>query len=422
MGAITSDIDPIDDQDLRLSVLNIPGSQNMYFDLLAFGKPMSLQGEQVDSPEISIFDDSTDKILEHVQGKIWDGQFINEIFDKNQKAYAIFDVAVAKPYYQYPEFADPKNFRPETIFPPLNVLRRLARIEAMRSFKLFEMDEKKGLDESIKIMDFGQKIQDSQGGLLTFLVGTAIKDTGLSVFNVLLNKSTLPSNELLAYVDILDKYKSSEKGTINWVKAEYRFNIQIMSADDFDGLLAISRGYIGSYFSDRKIKNSFYYRPNETKKLFAERARSQIVKANIPCATLNDEYASQPMIKDARSVKLFFTENAAGKIISEIVAASLNNAHIKKCNVEFIASVNQLTITLHAYEKEKGFLPSNLEQLVPKYIANVPRDPFDGKSLRYSQQKKIIYSVGKGGLDKGGSLGEDWRTMENPTISVTTKY
>ena len=47
-------------------------------------------------------------------------------------------------------------------------------------------------------------------------------------------------------------------------------------------------------------------------------------------------------------------------------------------------------------------LPATLDALVPKYISAVPRDPFDGKPLRYDSKKKIVYSVGYNLKDDGG--------------------
>ena len=44
-----------------------------------------------------------------------------------------------------------------------------------------------------------------------------------------------------------------------------------------------------------------------------------------------------------------------------------------------------------------------LNDLVPKYISKVPKDPFDGKPIRYSAKNKMIYSVGNDLKDSGGS-------------------
>jgi len=66
-------------------------------------------------------------------------------------------------------------------------------------------------------------------------------------------------------------------------------------------------------------------------------------------------------------------------------------------------------VALHAFEKSKGHLPEDLDGLVPEYLDAVPRDPFDGKPLRYSRAKRIVYSIGSDLIDRGGATatGED---------------
>jgi hypothetical protein len=76
-------------------------------------------------------------------------------------------------------------------------------------------------------------------------------------------------------------------------------------------------------------------------------------------------------------------------------------------------------------------LPESLSELVPKYLPKVPIDPFDGKPLRYSKEKGIIYCVGKDLKDSGGSpkfrqtpFGTERLTiaqMDDPTIEIGFK-
>lgn len=70
------------------------------------------------------------------------------------------------------------------------------------------------------------------------------------------------------------------------------------------------------------------------------------------------------------------------------------------------------------YAAEKRY-PASLEELVPKYLAGVPVDPWDGKALKYrvhaaGQERDgwgyTLYSVGGDGVDDGGrSPGKDKR-------------
>jgi len=48
--------------------------------------------------------------------------------------------------------------------------------------------------------------------------------------------------------------------------------------------------------------------------------------------------------------------------------------------------------------------PAELSQLVPRFLATVPRDPFDGQQLRYKPLPTgyVLYSIGPDGRDDGG--------------------
>jgi hypothetical protein len=52
----------------------------------------------------------------------------------------------------------------------------------------------------------------------------------------------------------------------------------------------------------------------------------------------------------------------------------------------------------------KGTLPQNLEALVPRFLPEVPLDPYDGQALRYRRAGKgyVIYSVGSDLADNDG--------------------
>jgi len=63
-------------------------------------------------------------------------------------------------------------------------------------------------------------------------------------------------------------------------------------------------------------------------------------------------------------------------------------------------------LALKGYKSEAGELLQSLSELVPEYIDAVPRDPFDGKPMRYSAEKKIVYSIGEDLKDSGGSVAE----------------
>jgi hypothetical protein len=64
-------------------------------------------------------------------------------------------------------------------------------------------------------------------------------------------------------------------------------------------------------------------------------------------------------------------------------------------------------IAIELFRREAGRLPRGLQEMTPRYLSQLPRDPFDGATLRYVIQpdRCLIYSVGANGVDDGGRTG-----------------
>ncbi|HEY2143880.1 MAG TPA: hypothetical protein VGH06_05965 [Candidatus Udaeobacter sp.] len=64
-----------------------------------------------------------------------------------------------------------------------------------------------------------------------------------------------------------------------------------------------------------------------------------------------------------------------------------------------------VVLALRQYQQAEQHSPQTLQDLVPKYLSEVPVDPFDGKPLRYrvrTDGRWIVYSVGPNQLDENG--------------------
>jgi hypothetical protein len=96
--------------------------------------------------------------------------------------------------------------------------------------------------------------------------------------------------------------------------------------------------------------------------------------------------------------------------------------------VMIIEAGKKMTITaiaLERYRMRHGNLPEDLSGLVPEFLTAIPRDPVDGRALRYHRSANetfLLYSVGEDAVDNGGdpttataswdtyswSRGRDW--------------
>jgi hypothetical protein len=71
--------------------------------------------------------------------------------------------------------------------------------------------------------------------------------------------------------------------------------------------------------------------------------------------------------------------------------------------------LTKLAFALAAYRADHGAYPAKLADLVPKCVAEVPKDIFNDGELHYRQEGGgyLLYSVGVNGKDDGGKGFED---------------
>jgi hypothetical protein len=95
-------------------------------------------------------------------------------------------------------------------------------------------------------------------------------------------------------------------------------------------------------------------------------------------------------------------------------------------------------IALKRYQLRHQTLPKDLNSLVPEFLSEIPRDPVDGKPLRYrlnSDGTFILYSLGLDRVDNGGDAtplppsksiqwqrGRDWVWPEPATAEEIQKF
>ncbi len=82
-------------------------------------------------------------------------------------------------------------------------------------------------------------------------------------------------------------------------------------------------------------------------------------------------------------------------------------AHIFRSVAERRLAV--VAVAVRLYEAEQGQRPVSLDELVPGYLKDIPRDPLDPyeRPLRYLPDgpSPLLYSVGENGVDDGGRYG-----------------
>ena len=385
LSIFASDISPPNDSDLRLPEVAVRYDDNAYYSLARMqmymyeppGNPGSLQ--------------------KHLSGARWNERFVRDILYRNEKALRYFDEAARKPRFQEPRTNDYADPSPDAILS----FRNMARVSSLKAALLFRRGrEEEALTEALKIVENGQKVQDSQGSVVHYVFAADMKKIGLGRIRQIVQSTSLSPEVLMSYVKKLEKYKQNEEGLKNAFKREYGFLVWAIDEVNSGHLKSEVGGTIEPLKTHR-----FYFKPNKTKVLFGDLMRSQIENVDVPCG-FRTVREVKPLTPSSRP-QWIITENLAGKILHDIAipryAATVHEIH---CEDDFSVSATQVLLASRAYKMETGQYPASLDDLVPRYMDDIPDDPFDGKALRYSAEQKVIYSVGMDLVDSGGREGQ----------------
>ncbi|HUW31585.1 MAG TPA: hypothetical protein VM223_08220 [Planctomycetota bacterium] len=380
---LTWDESPPNDADLRLARLNIPEDDNAF------------TWYEKAREKLQYTDDEQDKlnpILEpedQVPGPD-EWALAADVVEHNAEVFDLIGRGIACERIEVPEITRYSNE-----LPYLAKWRTMARLMSIRAALLAQQGKhREALEQVMAAIRYGHSVQRCRGCLITYLVGVACKGIGYRRFRQVISYAPLNDAELAEYGRQLAPLESNEAALADAFRKEY-----VASANLVDDMLA------GKYSPTRKKMPAFLLLPNQTKRLFAEAARTVI--GNVPrCPAEYEVPEAEQLAQQIREFKPAALRNFTGKLILGMILPATYHAPKEGLGDRMSNRVARLLIALRRYQLATGTLPGSLDQLVPKYIDVVPVDLFDGKPIRYDPAKKIIYSVG---TDCEDNAGDEWK-------------
>ncbi len=403
---VTSDGPPPAVGDLRLERPDIPEKQNAYYWF-------NRAGEKVYWPED---EESEDRLLEMLDGDTWEAPQVEELLERNREALELLNRGLRCSRCQAPE---PKGIG-ETC-PLLLPWLHLGRVVCLRAVSLLEKgEEQRALRELMTVLHFGNMIEACKGELILYYLGIEAKATA---FRHLIGSPWGSPSEpalLIRNARRLGDYRADQRGLCDAFRAEYR-NAEILVDDLAQGKCSFDDVLGGDDPSFPAGYTGYFFQPNNTKRLFGQMYRTYI--GNVPRTAAEFDFSGLPDLPrdDPNLVLLAASGNLFGKILASVLQPNGEGLLLKKCWENLHVGAAQLVLSLRAFEQREGHLPESLDALVPDYLDAVPVDPFDGRPMRYSRDRRIVYSVGEDLEDSGGSKGENLREMADPTFHVGPK-
>jgi hypothetical protein len=392
LGYVYRDSVQVDDSSLLLPIVTLQDNQNAYFDL----QDAVSAWQQLNSSTSSLSVKKT----------------------ASEAIVKALDIASRKVGYQDPAMADQSKTTANSVLPSLNSYRKIIELNNVLAVQLATSSmPAKGLAQSMVGLEVGSQIVQSQGTLIQWFVGVSMKALSLETLQTIATSTPQKSKDLITVAQALTPYTDDGSGLNKAYKIRYYADFKSVIKDLVSGNGAVLKeSSTNSTFSNTTNHISFYWHPNESIGYAVADTQQQILVGMESCSKFNSN-ANQPRRQSPKSNLLTpFTPNLIGKVLYDILSVSLSASKQKECSENMLLGATQLVFVIKAYELEHNSLPSSLEVLEPKYLSVIPEDPYSGKSYKYNVAKRIIYSVGPGHKDSGGTNG-DWSHADNPTFS-----
>jgi hypothetical protein len=399
-----------DDSDLQMRAVHVADEQNAYFALQVAGESaLQLQKDPAFARNSG-------------EWRTADEVSLGRIVSTASSTLRLIKTAETKPAYQVPEFAGPtstnwENVKRET--PELTIPARIAACEVVALAKAGRGRD--AMDAAIGLVRLGRLVSASQADLLSWLNGLTVQQIGLEAMQAVIASSDLDAKTLSVYEKGLNAFSTTPD--MEGLTAAYRVDYSRM-VSNLKRLVAPASDWPRSIAEQLDVSQEDVRRQYDveaTTRLFADYERKRIEQAATACESLPPSLPVQRVLGAGMTKHQFLAiENASGKLEYDTQAGGKDLAleAQRLCMVQTLTAATRAIIALHAMKAATGRLPSTLSELVPQYLPAVPDDPYDGRPLRYDPTKGVTYSVGKDRLDIGGSAGEDWRAMPNPTFRL----
>jgi len=318
-----NDIPPVDDFRLQLQIINIPEEENAFYDLNKLYDTEKHQ-ELISLRNVPI---GKQLVSGYLKSDEWDQGAVRQLLIDNKDALQYFTDAASKGVFQLPDADSQSKISSDMPVTPLNSWREASRLSGVKAIWLAKNGEsKEALDEAFKSIIVGNAIENSQGLLITHLVGIGIKDNGLDILQKVI--SIIPKDSLMLskYKLKLENYQA--KGNSAPFITEY-----LVSKQALDNLEQGRNNPFG-VISKILIKNKFYFKKNLTISYYFDFYNKLAVESGKDCSEVKKVQGLVAPLEEGNLVKMYFTENLVGKYYVEIPELALNNVLEKKCTTE----------------------------------------------------------------------------------------
>lgn len=281
--------------------------------------------------------------------------------------------------------------------PHVGGLQRLWRLAGVRTRVIaLRGDADEAVREAIETLKGTRAITTAGGPLIEYLTGNALHGISHHTLRETIAMKRPSSETLRECIEAIESSRSTSAVFTENLKTEFFYTR--LALNELPNKYREWEKMPYSFVDKAPPLAHWFFKPNKTLRLIAERQRAFIQKIDRPYSEQNipDElpFAAQATL----FWKLPHPENALGRHMLSITTDTYVGVLRRRLRDQSNISLTQAWLGVLLYLQEHGHPPSSLDQLVPAYLPSVPRDYYTGNSIRYSAELSTLWSAGEDNL------------------------
>ncbi len=276
-----------------------------------------------------------------------------------------------------------------------------------RHWKTHNGDNAGAVGDCLDLLHFGDMESRQATCLIQFLVAQAAYRMGIGASTKLVSSNCVDDAALQTLDRALQILDIGHKGLPNAMRGDFQFSSGVMEDLRWGRINGINMPNTTPEQMAWWRKHGaprFLLKPNETRLFFAQGAREGI--QNVPRfyrGMTFHNFIRDLELKLGNRWHMLLHGNSVGNLLIAAMYPTIDSIVVQRCCAECDRSGLRLLIACQRYERKNDHLPAKLDDLVPEFIEAVLKDPFDGQPMRYSAERRIVWSVGENLKDDNGS-------------------
>jgi hypothetical protein len=333
-------------------------------------------------------EDQQEQLNDLARGTNWNAELAATVLASNAAAFAAIDMALSSLDFQIPEH----QLHDDIAY--LSDWKTLANLAAVRIFvDIKSGKERDAFTRTVDLIRLANRMQEGNGSIIHYLVGTAIKRLALQNTRTLTPSAQLRSDELTEVTAQIFQTARNTGAMTNALKVEYQMQ-KIATINLLDRTINTNNLLRGA------VRLTPFFNVRKTQNKYAKTTWTVMFHLSQPYA--HGAASLTNLAELPGKIQIALGGNAIGEVLHSMSAMTLDRMVRNRVSEYLEIEVTATFLALKAYQLKHGRLPAELSELVPQFLSAVPRDDFDGQPLRYDRDRKILYSVSTNCQDDGG--------------------